>query len=282
MQVLITGVGGQLGQDINLACKERGIAAIAADSGMLDITDFSAVRKFIEDNPCDVLINCAAYNAVDQAEQHWRTAFRVNGFGVRNLACAMNECGGILVHYSTDFVFSGETKRPYTISDLPSPINRYGESKLLGERFVRDLSERYFLIRVSWVFGKGNENFAQKVVEWSRNFRELRIVDDQVSSPTYTRDLALATLDLINSGLFGLYHITNHGYCSRYEWASNILESIGWDGLVIRTSSNDIPLLAKRPRCSVLDNLGTPETLGYDLPDWKDATKRYLREKFLS
>jgi len=282
MQVLITGAGGQLGQDIYLACKKRGIPVIAADSRTLDITDFSAVRKFIDTHRCDVLINCAAYNAVDQAESDWRTAFRVNGLGVRNLACAVNEYGGILVHYSTDFVFNGETKKPYTIADDPAPINRYGESKLLGEQFVRDISERFFLIRVSWVFGKGNVNFAQKVIEWGKTRKELKIVDDQVSSPTYTVDLASATLDLIDSGLFGLYHITNRGHCSRFRWASAILDAVGWDGTITRASSDEFPLPARRPRCSVLDNFGIREAIGYDLPDWRDATARYLRELSLS
>lgn len=282
MQVLITGAEGQLGQDMYLACRKRGLRVHGADSRSLDITDFSAVRTCIGKHQYDVVINCAAYNAVDQAEQDWRTAFRVNGLGVRNLACAVNECNGILVHYSTDFVFNGERKRPYTIADIPSPINRYGESKLLGERFVRDLSMRFFLIRVSWVFGRGNVNFAQKVVEWAKTSRELKIVDDQIGSPTYTVDLAAATLDLVDSELFGLYHVTNHGYCSRYAWATAILTAIGWEGIISRASSDEFPHPARRPLCSVLDNLGTREALGYDLPDWRDATSRYLREKYLS
>jgi len=125
-------------------------------------------------------------------------------------------------------------------------------------------------------------NFAQKVVEWGKSRRELKIVDDQTASPTYTVDLAEATLDLIDTDLYGLYHITNHGYCSRFTWASAILDEMGWDGIIIRASSDEFPLPARRPRCSVLDNLGTREALQYDLPDWKDATARYLREKYRS
>ena len=282
MKILVTGARGQLGQDIVRACTKRGFPVTAADSRTLDITDFALVRKYLQNHPWDILINCAAYNAVDQAEKDWRNAYQINGLGVRNLACAVNECSGVLVHYSSDYVFNGEMKRPYTIFDPPSPLNRYGESKLLGEQFVRDLSYRFFLIRVSWVFGKDNTNFAQKVVEWSRASKELKIVDDQVASPTYTADLAMATLDLIGSEQYGLYHITNSGYCSRYEWASAILDILGWDGTIIRASSEEFPLPAKRPRCSVLDNFGTRQALGYDLPGWKDATTRYLMEKFLS
>lgn len=282
LHILITGAGGQLGQDMYIACQARGLPVTAANSGTLDITDLPAVRSFIRKHPCDVVINCAAYNAVDQAEKDWRTAFRVNGLGVRNLACAVNECGGILVHYSSDFVFDGKGTRPYTIADTPHPINRYGESKLLGEQFIRDLSENYFLIRVSWLFGKGNVNFAQKVVEWSKNSHELKVVDDQVASPTYTVDLASATLDLIDSDRFGLYHITNQGYCSRFTWASTILDAIGWNGTISRASSDEFPLPARRPSFSVLDNFGSWEALGYDLPAWQDATARYLRELSLT
>jgi len=277
MNIVITGAGGQLGQDMVRVCTMRNLSVHAADSRQLDITDYRAIKKYLAEHPCDVLFNCAAYTAVDQAEKEWKTAFRVNGLGVRNLVRAVNECGGILVHYSTDFVFDGESNRPYTIVDVPHPLNRYGESKLFGEQYVRDLSERYYLIRVSWVFGKGRTNFVKKVIGWSKTGKELRIVDDQVSSPTYTLDLAKATLDLVDTGMYGLYHITNSGSCSRYDWASYILALLGWQGTLLPVSSDKFPMPARRPRFSVLDNFGSPEVLGYSLPDWKDATTRFLR-----
>jgi dTDP-4-dehydrorhamnose reductase len=279
MKVVITGAGGQLGQDMVHACSTMGYSVHAADSRQLDITDYPAVKDYLHKHRCDVLINCAAYNAVDQAEQDWKSAFRVNGLGVRNLVQAVNELGGALVHYSTDYVFDGQLKRAYTIADHPRPINRYGESKLLGEQYVRNHAERYFLIRVSWVFGKGKTNFVKKVIEWSKSGRELRIVNDQVSCPTYTVDLAKATLDLIDTGMYGLYHITNDDFCSRYEWASQILELLQWKGTLIPASSKDFPSPARRPVFSVLDNFGSPEVLGYSLPDWKDATKRFLQNE---
>ena len=276
MNVVITGAGGQLGQDMFSACIKRNFEVEAADSRRLDITDYRAVTKFLARYSGDLVINCAAYNAVDQAEEDWETAFRINGLGVRNLVRAVNEYGGTLVHYSTDFVFDGESPRPYTVADTPRPINRYGESKLLGEQFVRDLSERYYLIRVSSVFGPGKTNFVKKVIEWSKTGKELRVVDDQVSSPTYTPDLADATLDLIKTGMHGLYHLTNSGSCSRYGWASHILDLLGWKGTIIPVSSQEFMTPAKRPRFSVLDPFGFPELLGYKLPDWKDATSRFL------
>jgi dTDP-4-dehydrorhamnose reductase len=278
MKVVVTGAGGQLGREIARLCRETGYDVRAADSQALDITDYDRVRSYLGDHRPGVVINCAAYNAVDDAEQAWRRAFLVNGTGVRNLALAANGIGAVLVHYSTDYVFDGTLQRPYTIADHPHPVNRYGESKLLGEHAVRDLAGKYFLVRVSWVFGKGNANFAQKVLEWSRNNRTLRIVDDQVSAPTYTADLAKASLDLVRTGRYGLYHITNSGCCSRYEWAAHILDTVGWDGDLLHARSADFPAPARRPAYSVLDPFGTPETLGYGLPDWKDATARYLQE----
>jgi dTDP-4-dehydrorhamnose reductase len=279
MKILVTGARGQLGRDISELCISRKISCIAADSKVLDINDKTKVRDIITSQKPDIIINCAAYNAVDLAENEWEKAFLVNGVGVRNLALAANKCGSILVHYSSDYVFDGKTSRPYTVVDQPGPVSRYGESKLLGENNVRDLCDRYYLIRTAWVFGKGNTtNFAGKVLEWSRGKQEISVVDDQVSSPTYTHDLARATLDLVSTDSFGLYHITNSGSCSRYEWARFILDTTGWKGKLIRAKSQDFKTPAKRPEYSVLDNFGTKQALGYDLPGWEDATMRYLHE----
>mgnify|MGYP001193217014 CR=1 FL=1 len=277
--VLITGAGGQLGQDMVNTCKIRGIFAIAAKSKALDITSFTEVIAFLKKHPgIKAIINCAAYNAVDEAEQQWRKAFLVNGTGVRNLALAANSLDVPLVHFSTDYVFDGKATRPYTIVDTPNPINRYGKSKLLGEQYVRDLAHRYFLIRTSWVFRRGNSNFVKKVIEWSREKDELSVVTDQVASPTYTVDLAVATIDLLDTELFGLYHITNSGSCSRYALAEYILEKMKWKGKLTPAKSKDFNSPADRPLYSVLDPFGTPESINYNLPTWQDATDRFLRE----
>jgi dTDP-4-dehydrorhamnose reductase len=278
MTILITGANGQLGREIGALCKSRTIPCIAADSKTLDITDRKSVRGIVRSHSPDIVINCAAYNAVDLAEQEWEKAFLVNGIGVKNLALAANEYGCRLVHYSTDYVFDGKRTQPYTIVDQPHPLGRYGESKLLGEVNVRDLCETYYLIRVSWVFGKGNTtNFASKVLEWSRSKKEIAVVDDQVSTPTYAPDLAQATLDLVATDSFGLYHITNAGSCSRLAWAQYILDRIQWRGKLTAAKSADFRTAAERPGYSVLDNFGTKEVLGYDLPSWQDATTRYLQ-----
>jgi dTDP-4-dehydrorhamnose reductase len=278
MKILITGANGQLGQDIEKLCKHNTIDYIATGSKTLDISSESEVKHFLNNNPVDVIINCAAYNAVDLAETEWMKAYRVNGLGVRNLAIAANSVDAILVHFSTDYIFDGISCIPYTIADLPRPISRYGLSKHLGETMARDIADRFILIRTSWVFGRGNDNFPKKILNWGKNMTELKVVDDQIASPTYTVDLSRATLDLLNKGSRGIYHITNSGYCSRYEWAEYILNKTGWKGKLVRGSSDEFNSAARRPAFSVLDNFGTPESLGYSLPDWKDATERFLND----
>jgi dTDP-4-dehydrorhamnose reductase len=276
MKVLITGANGQLGRAFQELFKEQGIDFIAATKEELDITNLQQIREFVRKNEgITHIINCAAYNKVDEAERDWKTAYLVNGLGPRNLAIVANEIDAELVHYSTDYVFSGEKGSPYTIYDTPDPINRYGESKVLGERFVMSIANKFYLIRTSWVFGDGM-NFVKKVIEWSKKSQVLKIVDDEVSSPTYAPDLARATWELIKQKAYGLYHITNSGYCSRYEWAEFILNKIGWSGELKRAKQEDFNLPAKRPRFSVLDGLGLEESTGIEIKNWEEVTGKYL------
>jgi dTDP-4-dehydrorhamnose reductase len=277
MKILITGANGQLGKDFQKYVKQNNIEYIPTDSSDLDITSLNQLRQFTKENK-DIthIINCAAYNAVDKAEEEWEKAYRINGLGVRNLALISNEINAELIHYSTDYVFSGDKGSKYTIYDTPNPINKYGESKALGEKELL-LAKKRYLIRVSWVFGTGNTNFAKKVINWSKNKEELRIVDDEISSPTYTKDLVKATMNLINLKAYGTYHITNTP-CSRYEWAEYILEKINWKGKLNKAKKEEFDLPAKRPDYAVLDNFGYKETTGQQMPDWKDATKRFLDE----
>ena len=278
MKILITGANGQLGRDIQKLFQKSSIDLVAPGSTTLDISDLTSVIKFISDHPCDVIINCAAYNDVDLAEKEWKMAFAVNGLGPRNLAIAAHNTETPLVHFSTDYIFDGLLGRPYTIADIPRPVSRYGESKLLGESFLRDLTDRFILIRTASLFGTGNWNFPKKIIEWGTGKKELKVITDLVSSPTYTVDLARATLDIIKKEAYGTFHITNSGFCSRYEWAGYILEKIGWEGNILPCTSGEFPTIAKRPPISALDNFGTEETLGYSLPGWMDATDRFLKE----
>ncbi len=276
MKFLIAGARGQLASEIIRALDRRSAECVAPEESNLDITDVSVVSRVVGEYRPDVVINCAAYNAVDNAEKDWRKAYMINGVGVRNLANAARNAGSVLVHFGTDYVFDGMKTIPYTIADQPSPATRYGESKLLGETYVRDLLDRFFLIRLSWVFGKGEFSFPTKVLEWASKNDRLRIVDDQVASPAYAAHLAGAVLDLIDTGAFGLYHMTNTGQCSRYEWAKFVLEKTGWKGELVPAKSEEFATAARRPPFSVLDNFPLKETIGYELPAWQEATEEFL------
>lgn len=278
MKMLITGAHGQLGQDLTELCRRNGHEVLPCGSQDLDITDYYAVLEYVSTVRPDFIVNCAAYNAVDLAEKEWEKAFFVNGTGPKNLALAANKVGAVLVHYSTDYVFNGQIDRPYTIVDFPTPISKYGESKLLGEQQVLRHAHSYYLIRISWVFGSGNMNFVKKVLEWSEKQDLITVVDDQISSPTYTYDLAKATLDLIKTGQYGLYHCTNAGFCSRYDFASYILQKIGWTGDLVPGKSAEFKTPAIRPSFSALDNFGITQVMGYTMPSWQDAVDRFLHE----
>lgn len=277
MKVLLTGADGQLGKAFRNLFEKEGIAYIATDIDTLDISNLEQLRNFLKEHGgITHIINCAAYNQVDKAEEDWKTAYTVNGLAVRNLSIVANEIGAELVHYSTDYVFSGKKNEPYTIYDSPDPINKYGESKALGERYLISIARKYYLIRTSWVFGDGPVNFVKKVLEWSRNRNQLKIADDEVSSPTYAPDLAEATWELVKKKAYGWYHITNTP-CSRYEWAEFILKEIDWNGELMRAKQEEFKLPAKRPKYSVLDNFGYYETTGKKLRDWKSATSEYIK-----
>jgi len=276
MKVLITGANGQLGQEFQKKFNQLKIVHIPTDYQQLDITNIDQIRKLVQkEKDITHIINCAAYNNVDKAEEEWEKAYTINGLAVRNLAIVSNEINAELIHYSTDYVFSG-TKKEYTIYDEPSPINKYGESKALGEKEVKQ-AQKYYLIRVSWVFGMGNINFAKKVISWSKDKEELSITTDEKSAPTYTVDLVEATLELIKQKVYGLYHITNTP-CTRYEWAEYILKQIGWQGRLKQAKRSDFNLPAMRPESSVLNNFGYSQVTGKSMPDWKDATNRFLKE----
>ncbi|MHA1221716.1 MAG: dTDP-4-dehydrorhamnose reductase [Candidatus Heimdallarchaeaceae archaeon] len=282
MRILITGANGQLGKDFQRLFNKLEVFYLPTDYKTqlqdLDIRNISKIKEIVTKNKIDTIINCAAYNDVDNAERNYKNAYRINSIGVKNLAKVSKKANIELIHYSTDYVFDGKKGQPYTTNDKPNPISKYGYSKFLGENFLIKNTKKFFLIRTSWVFGNGNINFIKKVLNWSRNNTVLRIVTDQISSPTYTRDLAAATLDLVKTKKYGVYHITNSGSCSRFEWAKFILDLTRWKGTLLEAKSSDFKTLANRPATSILDTSKTVEILGYELPNWKDATKRFLQE----
>lgn len=278
MRILITGAEGQLGGEFARLCAAGGHDAAAFGRASLDISDFGAVFGKVAEIGPDVVINCAAFNDVDGAETRWEDAFMVNGIGVKHLALAARKHGAVLVHFSSDYVFGGDARRPYTIADLPDPVNMYGQSKLLGEEMLAGHGSRYFLVRTSWVFGRGRHSFPLKVLEWASRGSVIKVVDDQVSSPTYATDLALAVMKLLDTKNFGTYHVTNSGSCSRYEWARHILGTINWQGEIVPAKSGEFATPAVRPAYSVLDNFPLARTIGGLLPTWQDATERFLKE----
>jgi dTDP-4-dehydrorhamnose reductase len=277
-RLLVTGARGQLGQDVCKAATARGLEVSAVDLPELDISRPDAVRACLEATRPEAILNCAAYNAVDRAEIEFHEALLANACGPRNLAVAAERLGVPLMHLSTDYVFDGRATRPYTIADLPNPLGRYGLSKLRGELEVQALARRHYVVRLSWVFGAGNDNFARKVLGWARGRASIQVVDDQVACPAYTADLAPALLELLGSGAFGLYHLANQGHCSRHAWARHLVSAAGLGVEVLPASSKAFPTAAARPAFSALDCFPLEGILGRMLPPWQDATERFLLE----
>lgn len=271
MKVLITGARGMLGQDMVAEFHSRDYEVHEADHKALDVTDIDAVRRTIEILRPDVVVNCAAYTSVDKAETEVEVAMRVNGLGPRNLALACQAHGAVLLHISTDYVFDGNKEGPYEIWDTPNPINVYGKSKLWGENYVRSLMHRYFVIRTSWLFGRGGNNFVTTMLELAKQKQRIRVVNDQRGCPTYTVDLAKACVDLVESGCFGVYHVTNQGAVTWYEFAREIFRCAGVQVDLEPVTSDQFPRPARRPKNSELSPYPLRETINREMRDWREA-----------
>jgi len=279
MRVVVTGAGGMLGQDVVAEVASRGWEAFPLPHDKLDICSFQQVKSLLSNAKPDSVINCAAYNDVDGAETNRHRALSVNGFGVRNLAlvCADIDCP--LIHLSTDYVFDGEKHEAYTIYDQPHPINAYGESKLLGEQYLLYLLRRFYLVRTSWMFGLKGNNFVETMLKAADEQDEITVVNDQWGAPTFSQDLAKAIVDLITTGCYGIYHITNQGRVSWYNFTRIILEQAQKSIQPIPVSSNEVRRPARRPQNSALAPFPLAETIGYLLPPWEDALERYLSQR---
>ena len=278
MKILLTGSNGQLGHDFKKIFNKKNIKYIATDYKELDITSDKDLNKFFQENEeITHVINCAAYNDVDKAENDPKT-WLLNAEAPKNLALIANKIGAIFVTYSSDFVFDGLEKEPYTEKDILNPISEYSKSKVQGEKMVLESCKRSFVIRTSWLFGIGGNNFNKQVINWSKSRNELNIVDDQVSVPTYSMDLAEFSWKLIQTGKFGLYHITNDGIASKYDQAKYVLEKIGWKGKLGRAKTVDFNLPAKRPAYSKLDSSKVEKLLGEKIPSWQSGIYRFLEE----
>lgn len=294
MKVAVTGANGQLGTDLCRALHNFDVVPLThAD---VEIADMASVKKVLFKHKPAVIINTAGYVRVDDCEDEKDKAFSVNALGARNVAVVAQELGARLMHLSTDYVFGGpqpstinhETinhpPRPYTEFDVPAPLNTYGKSMLAGEDFVRHLCSRYFIVRTSGLYGIAGSsgkrgNFVETVLKLAREQDEVRVVNDQVLSPTYTRDLAQKMVQLIPTEYYGIFHITNGGYCSWYEFAREILRLVGTKTPVVPIASDQYPQKARRPGYSVLDNYHL-RLLGMDdMRPWQEALKDYLTAK---
>ena len=274
-RVLITGAGGMLGQAVIKELRERGDDFVGLTHQELDVTDKARVLELFSSQKPDLVIHLAAWTDVDGCERAPEKAFTINEKGTENVAraCAKNKAK--MIYLSTDFVFDGKKKSPYTEDDPPHPLNTYGRSKLAGEKKVRENLKSYGIIRSSWLFGPGRDNFVTKVLSLAKTSVPLRLVEDQVGTPTYSGDLARALTELIKTTPQGIYHITNSGSASRYEWAKAILEYSGYKEVeVIPIKYKDFSELAPRPSYSVLGS----SRLNLGLPHWREALKSYIDE----
>lgn len=278
MRILVTGAQGQLAGEFRHQLEKSSEHQLTAlTRAQLNITDASMVADALSRFRPEVVINCAAYNHVDNAEKDFDTALRANAVGVRNVAAACRKNNALMVHYSTDYVFDGTKEEFYTEEDQPHPISKYGESKLAGERVLADEMDNFLLFRVSWVFGPGTQNFLYKLSEWAKKNTTLKIVCDQISVPTYTGDIVNGTMAALEKGLRGIYHLTNSGYASRYEVARYYFEKLGLSTMLLPVDSDYFPSPAKRPYFSAMSNAKLSALLEYTIPDWQDAVDRFIR-----
>lgn len=277
--ILITGVKGQLGSEFKKIFDRKKIEYIGTDIKELDITKEKKIYEFIRENKIKLIINCVGYNDVDSAEDLGKELCReINQNSTKILAEAAKKIGGEFVTFSTDFVFDGLKNEPYNEKDIPNPISFYGKTKLKGEEEGLKVCEKIFLIRTSWVFGKANNNFNYQVIKWSKESKKLFVVDDQISSPTYSKDLAEFTWELVKTKQYGLYHFSNSGEASKYEQARYLLEKISWKGKIKRAKTKDFNLRAPRPKYSKLCSLKIEETLNKKIPSWQSGINRFLEE----
>jgi dTDP-4-dehydrorhamnose reductase len=301
MKFFVTGVGGQLGHDVVNEAVKRGHGAVGSDiqpvyAGVqdgseatrspyvsLDITDEKAVERILQAEKPDVVVHCAAWTAVDAAEdeENRQKVWKVNADGTKNIAVACQKIGCKMIYLSTDYVFDGRGTRAWVPDEKDyAPLNVYGESKLAGEKAVAETVEKYFIVRIAWVFGVNGKNFIKTMLSVGKTHDTLRVVSDQVGTPTYTYDLSRLLVDMAETEKYGYYHATNEGgYISWYEFAKEIFAQAGYATKVLPVTTEEYGLSkAARPFNSRLDKSKLVENGFTPLPDWKDALRRYLKE----
>ncbi len=273
MKIALTGSDGMLGCDISSVFSDVQLTAFTLSD--FDITDLDKSISVIKKINPDYLIHTAAYTDVDGSELDPEKAYLINGIGTRNVAIACEEIKCPIIYISTDYVFDGTKKEPYDEWDMPNPVNQYGLSKLLGEKFISSLTNRFYIVRTSWLYGKNGKNFVDTITRLLSEKKEIEVVDDQVGSPTYTYDLAEKLKEIIGRG-YGIYHITNSSSCSWYEFASEIARLKSGKTKIKPTTTEKFNLPAGRPSYSVLDNSMLRLEGMKELRHWKEALQDYL------
>ena len=278
MKVFVTGVKGQLGHDVMNELAKRGLEGIGVDMEEMDITDAEACERVIKEAAPDAVIHCAAYTAVDAAEDNRDLCHMVNGEGTKHIAKVCGELDIPMMYISTDYVFNGQGERPWEPDDHREPLNVYGLTKYEGEIAVEQLLKKYFIVRIAWVFGLNGKNFIKTMLRLGKERGAVSVVDDQIGSPTYTYDLARLLVDMIQTDRYGRYHATNEGLCSWYEFACEIFRQAGMDEVkVTPVDSASYPAKAKRPFNSRMSKEKLTENGFERLPSWQDALGRYLK-----
>lgn len=278
MKVLVTGITGQLGFDVLNELHNRNIEVIGTARKDFDLTNDNSMIDFITAKKPDAIIHCAAYTAVDKAEDESELAMKVNATATELIAKVCKDIGAKMIYISTDYVFPGDGNKPYEVDDPKGPTNAYGRSKLAGEEAVIKTLDKYFIVRISWVFGINGKNFVKTMLRLSETKSELKVVDDQIGSPTFTADLAHLLADMVMTDKYGIYHATNEGFCSWAEFAAEIFRQAEKNTKVVPVPSSEYPTRATRPKNSRLSKKSLDNAGFKHLPNWKDAVGRYLIE----
>lgn len=274
--ILVTGSTGQLGSDVVKELLKRGYSTLSPNRSELNLCSEDNIRNYILNSNCEAIVHCAAYTQVDKAEDEKDLCIKINATATKHIA----KCAKILdipmIYISTDYVFDGTKDGEYTENDETNPINIYGESKLAGEKYVQEILDKYYIVRTSWVFNINGKNFIETMLRLSKANNQLSIVNDQIGSPTYTKDLSRLLVDMLETSKYGLYHATNEGYCSWYEFANTIFKLANINIDIRAINSNEYASRAKRPLNSKLSKDKLIEYGFKPLPNWEDALKDYL------
>lgn len=274
--ILVTGSTGQLGSDVVKELLKRGYSTLSPNRSEFNLCSEDSIRNYILNSNCEAIVHCAAYTQVDKAEDEKDLCIKINATATKHIV----KCAKILdipmIYISTDYVFDGTKDGEYTENDETNPINIYGESKLAGEKYVQEILDKYYIVRTSWVFNINGKNFIETMLRLSKANNQLSIVNDQIGSPTYTKDLSRLLVDMLETNKYGLYHATNEGYCSWYEFANTIFKLANINIDIKAINSNEYASRAKRPLNSKLSKDKLIEYGFKPLPHWEDALKDYL------